>query len=58
MSADSPKCPHCEQTPARAAWPFCSWCGLFLVELDELDLSPQADVEVWRKITKIVQLIH
>ena len=54
----SPKCPHCNQEPARAAWPFCSWCGLFLVELDELDLSPQADVQVWRKITKIVQIIH
>jgi len=42
-------CPHCEQASDKKAWPFCSSCGLFVIDIEQLDLSPQAVISVWRK---------
>jgi hypothetical protein len=41
------KCPHCQETSSRNTWPFCSYCRLFVVPMDELDLSPRADLLHW-----------
>ncbi len=43
------KCPHCNQEPNKKAWPFCSWCKLLLVEMDELELDPKAEIPTWKK---------
>lgn len=52
-------CPHCDQTPAKERWPFCSWCGLFLIDADRLDLSPNSPIYQWLKSVELVtKLLH
>ena len=51
---DGDKCSVCgERFDPDQAY-FCSYCRAFLVELEDLDLSPQADlVTIFRKQNKL-----
>jgi hypothetical protein len=46
-------CPHCEQASTEEAWPFCSYCQLFVIDIEELNLSPEALLSAWRCNRKI-----
>ena len=39
-------CKECGEKVEEAQWPFCVGCGILLLDLDELDLSPDAPLDV------------
>lgn len=44
------KCSVCGEKFDPQSYPFCSYCQTFLVEIEDLDLSPSADlVTIFRK---------
>jgi len=44
------KCSVCSEKFDPQSYPFCSYCQSFLVEIEDLDLSPEADlVTIFRK---------
>lgn len=40
------RCRECEELVDETAWPFCVGCGILLVDMEELDLSPDAPLDV------------
>ena len=47
-------CPHCDHGSSNAwTWPFCSFCWLFVIPMDELDLSPVAELWHWHDDPRI-----
>ena len=47
---DGDKCAVCGERFNPESYPFCSYCQSFLVEIEDLDLSPNADlVTIFRK---------
>lgn len=51
---DGDKCAVCGERFNPEAYPFCSYCQSFLVEIEDLDLSPQADlVTIFRKRSEV-----
>jgi hypothetical protein len=55
-SLEPNQCPHCEQHTDPKKWPFCSWCRLFIIELDRLNLSPTAPFLDWYEEVTIEHL--
>ncbi len=46
MVANAKRCRICRDVYLEEQYPICSECGCFLVELEELDLSPNAPLDV------------
>lgn len=45
------KCPACGEKFNPEQYPLCSYCGAFLVDIEDLDLSPKADLlTIYRRI--------
>lgn len=44
--SNSVKCSICHEKFDEAQWPLCSYCGAFLVDIDELDLGPTTPIDV------------
>lgn len=49
-------CRVCDEVYAPEQYPMCSQCGCFLVELEDLDLSPSADIVTIFKAVKLEYL--
>jgi hypothetical protein len=45
-------CTICDERSNEESYPFCSNCGAFLIELEDLDLSEAAPLDVIYKKTK------
>ena len=56
MTTPTEICPVCNEKTNPEAFPICSRCGVLLVDIDDLDLSPNADLTVIFKQAKLTYL--
>jgi hypothetical protein len=49
-------CPVCQEKTNPEAFPICSRCGVLLVDPEDLDLSPEADLTVIFKRARLTYL--
>jgi len=48
------RCRVCEEVYEQEGYPICSECGALIPEADELDLSPNAPIDVIFRKTQVI----